>query len=172
MGAPVVNDMNIVTGASALFSEDRRYRYSLSRVLAHETPQRAVLFVGLNPSTADADVLDPTCRREVAFAQAWGFHTYLKANVYALRSTDPRALYASYDPVGGAFNASHVKGLADIQAELVICAWGSNKLLGEAAELAAWLRAHEKARYLRLNKDGQPAHPLYLPSSLTPRRFV
>ena len=59
--------------ASATFSDDRarRYRYLLTRTWDASLP--VVNFVMLNPSTADAFVLDPTNRRCVGFARDWGF---------------------------------------------------------------------------------------------------
>jgi hypothetical protein len=75
----------------AEMSECGEYRYWLSRRLS--MGERFVLFVGLNPSTADAMQDDPTIRREVDFARRWGYDWYLKGNVYAYRSTDPKRLY-------------------------------------------------------------------------------
>ena len=73
--------------AFADISPDGLYRYSLSRRLT--AGNRTVLFVGLNPSTADATADDPTIRRCAGFARSWSFDWLLMGNLYALRSTDP-----------------------------------------------------------------------------------
>src|ERR1700691_893264 len=60
----------------AVFSPCRRYRYALWRewgVLPGMPDKGYVLFVGLNPSTADETRDDATIRRCIAFAQAWGY---------------------------------------------------------------------------------------------------
>jgi len=47
----------------AKLSDDKLYRYQLSRIWDEDKP--TVLFIMLNPSTADADVDDPTIRRVI-----------------------------------------------------------------------------------------------------------
>lgn len=84
--------------SSAVLSADGRYRYELARHLSNDPA--TVLFIGLNPSTATDVVDDPTVRREVDFARRWGFGRYVKANLYALRSTHPSELKRAADPVG------------------------------------------------------------------------
>ncbi|MFM7320548.1 MAG: DUF1643 domain-containing protein, partial [Armatimonadota bacterium] len=77
----------------ATLSECGRYRYRLERRWSGEPDDGdAVVFVGLNPSTADAGSDDPTLRRCVGFARAWGFPAVVLVNGFALRAADPRAL--------------------------------------------------------------------------------
>ncbi len=144
------------------------YRYSLWRRLA--PGRRTVLFVGLNPSTADGTQDDRTIRREVDYAQRWGFDLYVKVNVYAYRSTDPDVLPSIADPVGPE-NWAHVLANAS-RADLILCAWGSNPLTAAARRIATELRQFTTAHYLKLNQDGEPSHPLYLPKILTPQPFT
>src|SRR4051794_1235729 len=82
----------------AVLSDDRVYRYSLSRTWS--PTKGAVTFIGLNPSTADENELDPTLRRIVGFAHAWGYGTFHMANLFAFRATDPVAMRAAPEPVG------------------------------------------------------------------------
>src|SRR5882724_4976365 len=84
-------------GNGAVLSDCERYRYALWRRWA-ERP--AVLFVGLNPSTADALQDDPTIRRCIRFAKAWGYGALYMGNLFAFRATDPRAMKAEADAVG------------------------------------------------------------------------
>src|ERR1019366_833740 len=77
---------------------DRPYRYSLWRRVGES--RRRVLFVMLNPSTADAIVDDPTIRRCMGFARTWGFGELEVCNLFAYRSPCPSALLRAADPVG------------------------------------------------------------------------
>jgi hypothetical protein len=142
---------------SADISPDGVYRYALSRHLVQR--DRAVLFVGLNPSTADTTTDDPTIRRCAGCARLWGFDWLLMGNVYALRSTDPKRLMLVEDPIGPG-NEEALKGMT-LRAELVVAAWGGNRLHASAAKIAAWILSLEHTRCLGENQDGYPKHPLY-----------
>ena len=54
----------------AVLSEDRKYRYLLSRNWDDTKP--TVLFIGLNPSTADEKEDDPTINKCISYAKSWG----------------------------------------------------------------------------------------------------
>lgn len=59
-------------GNGALVSPCGLYRYWLDRKWAIEANASICLFVGLNPSTADADQDDPTIVKCMDFAKRWG----------------------------------------------------------------------------------------------------
>lgn len=121
---------------SAELSTDGRYRYSLSRVWDDSLP--IVLFIGLNPSTADHERDDPTIRRCMRFAQDWGCGTLLMGNLFALRSTDPRTLLSDPAPVGPA-NDEILSALAR-RAAVRVAAWGGHRAGSvRAASVAARL---------------------------------
>jgi hypothetical protein len=82
--------------AGAEFSPCRRYRYALYRDRGALLGPK-VMFVGLNPSTADETVDDPTIRRCIRFARDWGYDGLIMANLYAWRAPKPRDLYATED---------------------------------------------------------------------------
>jgi len=147
----------------AVFSKDRLYRYWLSRTIA--PMGKKVTFIGLNPSTADASHNDPTISRCINFAKQWGASTLIVVNLFAYRSTDPRALKVAYDPVGPE-NDTWLKK-AVMQSDIVVAAWGNGGRLNERAELVKRMFATQ-LRALRLTKQGLPCHPLYLPSGLRP----
>jgi len=150
----------------ASLSDDGVYRYWLSRRLS--MGERAVVFVGLNPSTADATQDDQTIRREVDYARRWGFDLYWKGNLYAYRSTDPAHLRPLDDLTAvGPLNQESLRWLAQ-KAEIIVCAWGGEPLKPSAQRLAQQLQLQPNARYLQLNADGTPSHPLYLKKTLTP----
>lgn len=153
--------------ASATFSEDRVYRYSLVRRLG--MGERTVTFVGLNPSTATEDTDDPTIRRIVEFARRWGFDWLLMGNLYAYRSTDPNVLKRLDELESvGPMNQDVLHWMTR-KAELVVAAWGANRLNPYAITLASRILALPHTRCLGLNKDGTPKHPLYLKASTQPR---
>ena len=79
----------------AVFSPCRTYRYALSRVWAADKPY--ALFIGLNPSTADETLDDPTIRRCIDFAKRWGYGGLVMANLFAYRATEPSEMKAATD---------------------------------------------------------------------------
>lgn len=152
----------------ANLSDCGTYRYTLGR---RWDDGPTVVFVMLNPSTADASQDDPTIRRCIGFAKAFGYGALHVVNLYAFRATKPADLWKAADPIGpendetlrSTFLTAHGEG------SLVIAAWGAN-----AAPLRARF-AHVIARAagvtltaLGVTKDGAPRHPLYLPASAEP----
>lgn len=152
--------------ASADISDDGLYRYALYRRLS--MGERTVLFVGLNPSTADATQDDPTIRRCAGFARSWGFDWLYMGNLNAWRSTDPKRLPKEID--GGAAvgprNQEALTWMAQ-RAEIVVACWGQHKLNQYARTLSRIILALPHARCLGRNDDGSPRHPLYLPRTTT-----
>lgn len=141
---------------SAVISRDGRYRYSLRRVWDATKP--TVLFIGLNPSTADHRVDDRTIRRCVEFARSWGFGQLAMANLFALRTSSPQVLRHTSDPVGPR-NDRWLQRLIG-EAEEVVVAWGDHGayLARDRVVLAMLVRP----RCLGLSKLGHPRHPLYM----------
>lgn len=145
----------------AVFSRCRAYRYALWREWDPAGP--TVLFIGLNPSTADHRRDDPTIRRCIGFAQAWGFGRLAVGNIFAYRTPHPALLKRAASPVGRA-NDRWLRRLAD-EADLVVAAWGVHGAHRDRA--AAVLRYLPRPRCLGTTKDGAPRHPLYLPRAAT-----
>src|SRR5436309_3459089 len=114
---------------AAVISPDGLYRYILTRRWSAEG--KTVVFIGLNPSTADDVRDDPTIRRCIGFAKSWGGSTLIMVNLFALRSTDPLALLRASDPVGPQ-NDSWLRSAVHA-ADVSIAAWGVHgTLLGRA----------------------------------------
>ena len=127
------------------------------------------MFVGLNPSTADEARDDPTIRRCVGFARDWGFARLDVVNLYAFRSTDPRALWRAGDPVGPENDLvlAHVLGRADF----VLAAWGVHarqERVRDVASILGRLRLHA----LGVTNAGAPRHPLYVRADARPSLYV
>jgi hypothetical protein len=150
--------------SGATFSECGSYRYSLFRIWGD--PQQRAAFLMLNPSTADETKDDPTIRRCIGFAKAWGLGALDVINIFALRSTDPRALYKHPDPVGLPWNDSIILDVAR-HAEIVVAAWGVHGAYENRGQrVVEMLRgAGVEVQALGVTKGGHPKHPLYLPSN-------
>lgn len=149
----------------AVISPCGLYRYQLWRTWGRA--DHLLTFIMLNPSTADADQDDPTIRRCIGFAKRDGFGGIRVLNLYALRSTDPKALPRHANPKGPA-NDEHLIW-AFTGARLlhlpVIAAWGADKLAQPRGRTVATLAARHSValQCLGKTKDGCPKHPLYLP---------
>lgn len=152
--------------AGAVFSACEQYRYALWR---RWNADAAVLFIGLNPSTADESVDDPTIRRCIGYAKSWGYGAMYMANLFAWRATDPAEMKQVPLPVGEN-NDAHLHRLINHVCALSIAAWGNHGTHKDRAAQVMMIYSH-RLRYLRLTKSGQPAHPLYLPKTLTPCLF-
>lgn len=148
----------------AIVSPCEAYRYALWRRWGFGSQ---VLFVGLNPSTADAETDDPTLRRCVGFAKRWGHSAVAIGNLFALRSTNPRGLETVEDPRGPE-NERWLRTLIAESARVVL-AWGvRGTYRGMDQRVLRLLHAVISPfalptfYHLGLTKDGQPRHPLYL----------
>jgi hypothetical protein len=122
------------------------------------------MFVGLNPSTADETSDDPTLTRCINFAKSWGYGGVCMANLFAFRATEPSVMKASDDPTGTE-NNKWLKKLAK-DAALVVAAWGNDGSYLERSEQVKELLPNLYC--LKLNKSGEPAHPLYQAAKLKP----
>lgn len=152
----------------AYISKDGKYRYTLWRDWRKEGEStKAVAFIGLNPSTADADKDDPTIRRCIGFAKTWGFNKLIMVNLFAYRATNPKDMMEADDPEGSE-NSSVVRGVADI-VDLTVAAWGAH---GSHNDMdALYFSLLRDPHHLGLTKSGAPRHPLYLKLDTKPQRF-
>lgn len=156
---------------SATFSPCEKYRYDLIRQFAVLNGQGICNFIILNPSTADYFVNDPTVSRCISYAKSWGFGALIVTNIFAFRSTNPRALKTIDDPVGPLNNDYILQGA--LQSKQVICAWGDHGNLGNRSTIVReMLDKHRiKLYYLRLTNKKQPGHPLYLSKDIKPTEW-
>lgn len=157
----------------ALFSPCRNYRYTLWRAWGAD-PRRFLQVIGLNPSTADETSDDPTVRRCIGYAKAWGFDALCMTNLFALRATDPRVMMAHESPIDDPDSAANSYWLRRVSlfAKGVLCAWGNHgEHMGRGRDVYEMLRAMGPGQSLMCldqNKSGHPQHPLYLKGSLKP----
>ncbi|EYS89479.1 hypothetical protein CF68_33090 [Cupriavidus sp. SK-4] len=151
---------------SAVISDCGAFRYHLERRWG---PAKPMLFVMLNPSTADASEDDPTIRKCVGFAERHGSESVEVVNLFAFRATDPRELKRAGYPVGPD-NHRHIRLAAASVARrggLAVCAWGANgRGLGAVQVVTELLRQGGLPLHALFQlADGTPAHPLMLPYS-------
>jgi hypothetical protein len=158
----------------AVFSPCRTWRYTLTR--EWESPlddgeELSCLFICLNPSTATETKDDPTVRRCIGLATKLGYSRLTICNIFALRSTDPKALYDHADPVGPD-NLEHIAREA-VRHELLVAAWGNHGALhGQGVTVMNLLSVlAEAVHVLGINATGQPKHPLYLRADTQPRQL-
>lgn len=156
---------------TARLSADGLYRYSLVRRWATDGPPAQ--FVMLNPSTADAELDDPTIRRCVGFARALGCAGIVVVNLYAYRATKPADLWRAEDPVGPQADEflAIVARRAVVEGAPLVAAWGANakpERVAQALEVLEERGAGRLLTALGTTKAGQPRHPLYLPATATP----
>jgi hypothetical protein len=148
--------------ADAVLSPCRRYRFALWR--RWDAGPR-VLFVLLNPSTADESTDDPTVRRCIGFARSWGFGSVAIGHLFAFRTRSPATLASCLDPVGPG-NDNWLTRLRD-ESSLTVAAWGNHgRLLGRGAAVGAMFPG---SHILGLTALGEPHHPLYVRADVSPR---
>jgi hypothetical protein len=148
----------------ATFSADGRYRQLMRRWTGETFPKRYILFIGMNPSTADATVNDPTCAREWTFAQREGYSAMVKANVGDYRATDPKMLLAPGLVAVSDANLPAIRAAAAEADFVVLCHGKLNKALAPAGKaIVEALKADGTELWcFGTNGDGSPKHPLYL----------
>ena len=142
--------------SGAILSSDRVYRYRLWRIWDCGKP--LVLFIGLNPSTADEAEDDPTIRRCIGFAKKWGYGGLYMGNLFALRATDPENMMANPAPIGSE-NHKALTGMY-LETRCSVACWGVN---------GSYLNREHRfemefsdLKCLGVTKGGHPKHPLYL----------
>ncbi|WP_442199767.1 DUF1643 domain-containing protein [Senegalia sp. (in: firmicutes)] len=156
---------------NALISQCKNYRYFLTRDL-EEGEKGKVVFILLNPSTADHEKDDNTLKKCIGFSERWGYTSLEVVNLFAFRATKPSELYnkVELDIVGNECN-KYIKKAVE-SADKVIVGWGcnGNKKQGKkrSKEVLQLLSKMDKKIYsLGQVKSGHPRHPL-MPSYETP----
>ena len=143
--------------SSAELSPDGVYRYRLDRRWDNSLPR--MVFLMLNPSTADASSDDPTLRRCISFARSLGHGSLSVVNLYALRTPNPRELRDHPDPVGPLNDRYIAETVRD--ADLVVAGWGNNAWDPRRVDQVRSLLPGP-LHALGVTKGGNPGHPLYL----------
>jgi len=146
----------------ATLSPCRKYRYQLWRWWDTSLPK--VMFVGLNPSTADESEDDHTIRRCINFAKSWGYGGLFMVNLFAYRTKDPAVMMATPDPVGE-FNDYELLSTYNV-VDLAVACWGTNGSFMDRDKAVREMLPD--LHVLVLTKHGHPGHPARLSKSLKP----
>lgn len=175
-------------------SEDRVFRYTLERYTENATQLaiasaaaaeerwvdvekrfRSVLFVGLNPSTADEIANDTTISKMMRLGQRWGYERVAVCNLFAYRARHPQALLSHGVGMSvGPDNDKHLAAEAE-RADLIVACWGTHPAVLHRAPKVRRILEGEVGRlvyHLGLTKDGNPKHPLYLREDTKPEAWV
>jgi len=158
-----------VTGRSAEISACGTYRYVLRRTWNYALPE--LVYVMLNPSTADATEDDATIRKCCGFARRFGFGGIVVVNLFALRSRDPKALRMHAAPIGVDNDTWIMRETADPTRSILV-AWGCHARHFPSRVKTVCQLIARPVSALRVTKDGHPEHPVMLPYSLTPTSWT
>jgi hypothetical protein len=122
---------------------------------------RRILFIGVQPSTADETDNDPTILREIGFSQRWGYSWLDKVNLFDLCSPNPETLYSAAHLAVMAVNDDYIRHAA-ARADFVMCVWGNHGAhLARGARVKRMLRdAGIKLHIFGTTKEGYPKHTL------------
>ena len=138
----------------------QRLRYWLHRDLADDG-REGLVFVMLNPSTADADNEDPTVRRCMAFGREWGYRELTVVNLFALRATKPDELLRHGSKAIGERNDEVLRWVRRCPVKpMVVAAWGNRGVYLNRDATAMAIIGPAKA--LGITQRGCPKHPLYV----------
>ena len=144
---------------SAVISDCGRYRYELHRTW--DKDKGKVLFIMLNPSTADIHNNDLTTIRCMNFAKKWEYGGIMIGNIYPFRAKRPKDLKKWIRNCEHSkrfqdwINYRHVRTMVE-ETDLVVCAWGGNH-----KGIPDWVEELGDLFYLELCKDNiTPKHPL------------
>lgn len=146
------------TGAA--FSDSRAYRFSLWRIWDKSKP--LVMFIGLNPSTANEDENDPTIKSVERISKYNGYGGFYMMNCFPLVSTDPSVLYDFYNTDNhDTEDIENMRWLLEVKrmCEAVVFAWGNFDVVKHRAKSITGYFTDAYA--LQQNKNGSPKHPLY-----------
>jgi hypothetical protein len=149
---------------SATLSECGTYRHWLQR--DWDEGSIPIVFCMLNPSSADANIDDPTIRRCIGYAKRDRYGGLIVVNLFDFRATRPTDMKACADP-SSPQNIDHLVRAMEIARfwkAPFVCAWGADAFARNAGYALA-IRAFTlglRLKCLGVTKDGSPRHPLYV----------
>ncbi len=154
--------------SGADFSPCRKYRYHLWRIWDEGKPH--VMFIGLNPSTANEIKTDATISTVIRFAKSWGCGGVHMLNCFPLVSTDPAALIGTDTEGEMVNNLDFIENVAR-NCQLIIFAWGNFQIVRSTGMDKHLSEMFPDAKVLQLNKNGSPHHPLRLRADIIPIQY-
>lgn len=171
-GRSVIKTATDIDGGAVFGGPADCYRYRLWRRWGQGP---SVLFVMMNPSTADARIDDSTIAKITRMVRLWGgYGSLMVGNVFAYRATDQGRLAQVTDPIGPD-NDQHLLAMAR-DAALVVFGYGTPKVprLRTRGPAVARMLAGSgiESHALRIAGSGHPWHPLFLPDATKPQPWV
>lgn len=155
---------NLFEDNGAAFSECRKYRYALWRIWEKDKP--FIMFIGLNPSTANETKTDPTITRVRSFATDWGYGGFYMMNLFSFVTAYPEELVKPES--NDVLNDQWLRDVGE-KCNMVIFAWGNFKqAVDRSKEVMAMF---PEAYALVVNQNGSPRHPLYVKGDVIPVKF-
>jgi hypothetical protein len=152
----------------AILDQTGNYRYSLWRIWDEKKPR--VMFILLNPGTADETYDDLTITRCLNFARRWGFGSLEVVNLFAYRATDYDELLEVTDPVGEK-NDQYILEAAE-RADKIVLAWGTRGSYKNRDMEVLQLLTEYNLYAIDLSKRGHPRHPLQINTHLDLMKLV
>lgn len=145
--------------SGAQFSTCRKYRYALWRIWDESKP--LVMFIGLNPSTANETETDPTIKRVCAIAKFNGYGGVYMMNCFPFVSTDPKQMLLCHpESEEWKINEFWLWDVSKICKDIVF-AWGNFDVVKEMGRDKDLSNLFPHAKALIINKNGSPKHALY-----------
>lgn len=145
--------------SGAQFSSCRTYRFALWRIWDKSLP--LVMFIGLNPSTANETEADPTIKRVIQIARNNGFGGMYMMNCFPLVSTDPSKLMSFHNGLSSQhYNNTWLVEMS-LKCSEIVFAWGNFKVVRQLGRDQELIELFPNAKALHINKNGSPKHPLY-----------
>lgn len=152
--------------SGAVLSDCGKHRFKLWRTWNPGAPR--VLFIMLNPSTADHTKDDPTIRRCISLANQWGFGGLMVGNLFPCRSSNPDDIHQLWDPAFDGQNERALRRMAS-QCGTVVFAWGCHPSVG--IRNAAIISMFPAAMVIQKTMYGHPRHPLYIKNGVVPAPY-
>jgi len=144
----------------AIFSECRKYRYSLWRIEDSKKP--LIGFIALNPSKADENTDDNTvtwCRNYVKRTNYYG--GFYMMNLFAYVESKPKSLKEAGYPISfdnKNDNNNYLCNLSKKVKQIIVC-WGNNGKHNNRSTAVLDILKQEELYCLKINKKGEPRHP-------------
>lgn len=140
--------------SGATFSDCKNHRFELWRIWDFDKP--FVMFIGLNPSTANQTQNDPTISCVYKFAKSWGYGGFYMMNLYSVISSNPEKIFECEDPLLN--NDQYLDQVSKICKDVVF-AWGKFKQASQS-RIDEIINKYPNALCIT-KRDGVPVHPLW-----------
>ena len=142
------------------------------RFLLGKAGNKELLAVGLNPSTANEDILDPTSRNIQTIAKNNGCDGWWLINLYPKRTSKPINLPQREDKSLAKENIDFIKEIFrnnSFKITKIICCWGNHVddhlyMRNQATKiLNIFKESGFKCHCIGTTKSGNPYHPAPMP---------